>query len=80
MDESKDYEFARKLFPGIGDEVIRKNIIEFKYARQRSETCTGCFAFIQCPTNGLTPKPTLRYDGVVLMTMVPCRLSQKATS
>ena len=80
VDESKDYEFARKLFPGIGDEVIRKNILEFKYARQRSETCTGCFALVQCPTNGLTPKLTLRYDGVVLMTMVPCILSQKATS
>ena len=80
VDESKDYEFARKLFPGIGDEVIRKNMLEFKYARQRSETCTGCFALVQCPTNGLKPKLTLRYDGVVLMTMVPCILSQKATS
>jgi hypothetical protein len=76
----KDEEFARKLFPGIGDEVVRKNILEFKYARQRSETCTGCFALVQCPTNGLTPKLTLRYDGVVMMKMVPCNLSRQASS
>lgn len=80
VDESKDYEFARKLFPGIGDEVVRKNILEFKYARQRSETCTGCFARVQCPTNGLKPKLTLRYDGAVLMALVPCELTRQATS
>ena len=74
----KDFEYARNLFPGIGDEVIRKNWLEFKYARQRSETFTGCFAFAQCPTNGLKPKLSLRYDGVVLMSMVPCNLVRSA--
>jgi hypothetical protein len=80
VDRAPETDFARRLFPAITDELIQKNWLELKYARERLAACSGCFSVRQCPTNGLMPVLTLRPDGWMMRKMVGCGLTGEPKS